>query len=40
MTLEELSSICDKLEPANSKNNEILDINVMQKFTLHAFLKE
>ena len=36
MTLEELSSVCAKLEPASSKNNEILEINVLQKFTSHA----
>ena len=28
--------ICAKLEPDSSKNNEILKINVLQKFTLHA----
>ena len=33
MTLEGLSSVCAKLEPAGSKNNEILEINVPQKFT-------
>ena len=37
-TLEELSSVCAKLKPAGSKNNEILEINVLQKFTLHALL--
>ena len=36
MTLKELSSVCAKLEPANSKNNKILEINVLQKFTPHA----
>ena len=36
MTLEGLSSVCAKLELANSKNNEILAIKVMQKFTSHA----
>ena len=37
MTLEELSSVCAKLETAaSSKNNEILEINVLQKFTSHA----
>ena len=30
-TLEGLSSVCVKLEPASSKNNEILEINVLQK---------
>ena len=37
MTLEGLSSVCAKLELASSKNNEILEINVLQKFTSHAF---
>ena len=32
MTLEGLS----KLEPAISKNNEIPEINVLQRFTMHA----
>ena len=36
MALEGLSNVCAKLEPASSKNNEILEINVQQKFTLHA----
>ena len=36
MTLEGLSSVCAKLEPADSNNNEILEINVLQKFTWHA----
>ena len=36
MTLEGLSSVCAKLETASSKNNEILEINVLQKFTSHA----
>ena len=31
-----LSSVCAKLEPASSKNEEILKINVLQKFTSHA----
>ena len=31
-----LGSVCANLEPASSKNNEILEINVLQKFTLHA----
>ena len=35
-TLEGLSSVCTILEPASSKNNEILEINVLQKFTPHA----
>ena len=37
MTFEELSSVCDKLEPSSSKNNEILEITVLQKFTSHDF---
>ena len=36
MTLEGLSSAYAKLEPASSKNDEILQINVLQKFTPHA----
>ena len=36
MNLEGLSSACAKLEPASSKDNEILEINVLQKFTSHA----
>ena len=36
MALEVLSSICAKLEGASLKNNEILEINVLQKLTLHA----
>ena len=36
MTLEGLSNVCAKLEPASSKNNEIFEINVLPKFTLHA----
>ena len=38
MALEGLSSVCAKLEPASSKNNEILEINVLQKFASHALL--
>ena len=38
MTLEGLSSICAKLEPTSSKNNKILEINALQKFTSHALL--
>ena len=38
MTLEGLSSVCAKLKPASSKNNEIPEINVLQKFTSHALL--
>ena len=33
MTLEGLSSVCAKLEATSSKNNEILEINVLKKFT-------
>ena len=40
MTLEGLSCVCAKLEPAGSKNNEILEINVLQKFTPHAVLED
>ena len=39
MNYRGLSSIWAKLEPARSKNNEILEINVLQKFTPHAFYK-
>ena len=35
-TLGGLSSVCAKIDPASSKNNEILEINVLQKFTSHA----
>ena len=35
-TLGGLSSVCAKLEPTISKNKEILEINVLQKFTPHA----
>ena len=36
MTLEVLSCVCAKLVPASSKNNEILEINVLQKFTSYV----
>ena len=36
MTTEGLSSFFAKLESASSKNNEILEINVLQKLTSHA----
>ena len=36
MILEGLSSVCAKLEPTSSQNNETLEINVLQKFTSHA----
>ena len=36
MTFEGLSSGCAELELAGSKNNEILAINVLQKFASHA----
>ena len=43
-TLGGLSSVCAKLLPASSKNNEILKINVLQKFMPRAlfanFLKK
>ena len=39
ITLKGLSSVCAKLEAASSKNNEILEINVLQKFTSHALLQ-
>ena len=35
-TLGGLSSVCAKSEPASSKNNETLEINVLQKFTSYA----
>ena len=39
--LEVLSSVCAKLEPVSSKNNKILEINVLQKkFTQHALQTE
>ena len=38
-TLGGLSGVCAKLEPASSKNNETLEINVLQKFT-HIALYE
>ena len=37
--LEGFSSVCAKLEPAGSKNNEITEINVLQKFTPHALCR-
>ena len=33
------SVVCAKLEPAGSKNNEITEINVLQKFTPHALCR-
>ena len=36
ITVGGLSSVCAKLEPASSKNNELPEINVLQKFTPHA----
>ena len=37
MTFRGLSGVWAKLEPARSdKNDEILEINVLRKFTLHA----
>ena len=35
-TLGGSSSVCAMIEPASSKNNEILEINVLQKFLSHA----
>ena len=37
-TLEGLSSVCEKLQPASSNNNERLKINAQQKFTQYALL--
>ena len=37
-TLRRLNSVCVKLEPASSKNNEILEKNVLQKFTYVHFM--
>ena len=39
MNLEGLSSVCAELEPASSKDKEILEINVLQKFTSHALFR-
>ena len=36
MALEGLNSVCAKLELASCKNNEMLRINVLKKFTSHA----
>ena len=36
MTWEGLSSVCAESAPASSKNNELIEINVLQKFTSHA----
>ena len=36
LTLGGLSSISAKLQPVSSKNNEIIEINVLQKFTPHG----
>ena len=33
-----LISVCTKLEPARSESNEILEINVLQKFGRHVLL--
>ena len=40
MTSEGLSSVCAELEPVSSKDNEILEINVLQKFTSHALFNK
>ena len=34
-----LSNVCTKLEPGRSETNEILEINVLQKFSPHALSK-
>ena len=39
VTLEGLSSVCVKLEPASSTNNEILEINVLQNLHRMLFIK-
>ena len=38
--LEGLNSVCAKLEPATSKNNDILETNVLQKFNSHALFQQ
>ena len=40
MTLKDLRNVCAKSEPASSKSNEILEINVMQKLTSHALCEK
>ena len=40
MTFKVLSIVCAKLEPATSKNTEILAINALQKFTSHALYEK
>ena len=41
LNLGGLTSVYAKLEPASSKNNEIPEINVLQRFNPHAlFTKE
>ena len=37
-TLGGSNSVCAKLEPTSLKSNEMIEINALQKFTLHAFL--
>ena len=39
MILVGLSSVRARLEPADSKNNEILETNALQKFTSDAFFR-
>ena len=34
---ERSSSVCTKLEPVRSESNELLEINLLQKFSPHAF---
>ena len=36
MILEGLSNVCAKLDPASSKDNVTLEINVLQNYTSHA----
>ena len=40
MILEGFSGFCANLEPASSKNNEILEIKFLQKVTSHALYSE
>ena len=37
-TLGGSNSVCAKLEPTSLKSNEMIEINALQKFTLHALL--
>ena len=38
--LTNITSVCAKLEPASFKNNEMLKINVLQKFTPDALCQK